>query len=78
MILIWSSQIRKDSKSTGKPQKELGISDAVSGTILGAVNQALVEPYIDRAIPIENQNAIKEGEVVDPIELQDNRLCQTG
>jgi hypothetical protein len=33
---------------------------------------------MDRAIPIETQNAIKEGEVVDPIELQDNRLCQTG
>ena len=64
--------------STGKPQKELGISDAIAGTILGAINQALVEPYIDRAIPIETQHAIKEGEVVDPIELQDNRLCQTG
>jgi hypothetical protein len=51
---------------------------AIAGTILGAINQALVEPYIDRAIPIETQNAIKEGEVVDPIELQDNRLCQTG
>ena len=51
--------------STGKPQKELGISDAIAGTILGAINQALVEPYIDRAITIETQNAIKEGEVVD-------------
>jgi len=29
--------------STGKPQKELGISDAIAGTILGAINQALVE-----------------------------------
>jgi hypothetical protein len=29
---------------TGKPLK--------AGTILGAINHALVEPYIDRAIPI--------------------------
>ena len=61
-----------------KTSKGIRISDAIAGTILGAFNHALVEPYIDRAIPIETQNAIKEGEVVDPIELQDNRLCQTG
>jgi hypothetical protein len=67
-----------DYASYWKTSKELGISDAIAGTILSAINQALVEPYIDRAIPIETQNAIKEGEVVDPIELQDNRLCQTG
>ena len=54
------------------------LSGAIAGTVLGVINQALVEPYIDRAISIETQNAIKEGEVVDPIELQDNRLCQTG
>jgi hypothetical protein len=29
------------------------MSDAITGTILGAVNQVLVEPYIDRAIPIK-------------------------
>lgn len=60
-----------------KTSKGLGISDAIAGTILGAINHALVEPYIDRAIPIETQNAVKEGEVVDPIEQHDYRLCQT-
>jgi predicted cobalt transporter CbtA len=54
------------------------VSGAIAGTILGVINQALVEPYIDRAISIETQNAIKEGEVVDPIELQEYRLWQKG
>jgi predicted cobalt transporter CbtA len=49
---------------------------AISGTTLGVLNQALVEPYIDRAISIETQNAIKEGEVVYPVELQNYRLWQ--
>jgi predicted cobalt transporter CbtA len=54
------------------------VSGAIAGTILGIINQALVEPYIDRAISIETQNAIKEGEVVDPIGLQEYRLWQKG
>lgn len=52
------------------------LSGAIAGTILGAINQALVEPYIDRAISIETQNAIKEGKVIDPVELQNYRLWQ--
>ena len=52
------------------------MSGAITGTILGAINQALVEPYIDRAIPIETQNVIKEGQVVDSVELQNYRLWQ--
>lgn len=52
------------------------LSGAISGTTLGVLNQALVEPYIDRAISIETQNAIKEGEVVYPVELQNYRLWQ--
>ena len=36
------------------------LSGAIAVTILGAINQALVEPYIDRAISIETQNVIKE------------------
>jgi predicted cobalt transporter CbtA len=54
------------------------LSGAIAGTVLGAINQALVEPYIDRAISIETQNAIKEGEVIDPVELQNYRLWQKG
>jgi predicted cobalt transporter CbtA len=52
------------------------LSGAIAGTILGILNQALVEPYIDRAISIETQSAIKEGEVVYPVELQNYRLWQ--
>ena len=54
------------------------LSGAIAVTILGAINQALVEPYIDRAISIETQNVIKEGQVVDSVELQNYRLWQKG
>ena len=54
------------------------LSGAIAGTVLGAINQALVEPYIDRAISLETQDAIKEGEVIDPVELQNYRLWQKG
>jgi predicted cobalt transporter CbtA len=54
------------------------LSGAIAGTILGVINQALVEPYIDRAISIETQNAINEGEVINPVELQNYRLWQKG
>lgn len=54
------------------------MSGAIAGTILGAINQVLVEPYIDRAISIETQNVIKEGQVVDSVELQNYRLWQKG
>ena len=49
------------------------LSGAIAGTILGAINQALVEPYIDRAISIETQIVIKEGQVIDSVELQNYR-----
>ena len=54
------------------------LSGAIAGTVLGAINQALVEPYIDRAISLETQDAIKEGEVIDPVELQNYRMWQKG
>jgi predicted cobalt transporter CbtA len=54
------------------------LSGTIAGTILGVINQALVEPHIDRAISIETQDAIKEGEVVNPVELQNYRLWQKG
>jgi predicted cobalt transporter CbtA len=41
------------------------VSGAIAGTILGLINQVIVEPYIDKAIDIEVQNAKKEGEAVD-------------
>ena len=38
------------------------ISGAIAGTVLGLINLVIVEPYLDRAIGIEVQNAINAGE----------------
>ena len=54
------------------------ISGAIAGTILGLVNQLLVEPYIDQAIKIEVQNTVASGEPVDLDELVQYRLWQKG
>jgi len=54
------------------------LSGVIAGTILGLVNLALVEPYLDKAIGIEVQNAIREGEQVDPIEQTNYRFWQKG
>ena len=54
------------------------ISGAIAGTILGLVNLALVEPYLDKAIGIEVQNSISEGEEVNPVEHNNYRLWQKG
>ena len=54
------------------------ISGAIAGTTLGLVNLVVVEPYLDRAIGIEIQNAINEGEEVDMEELVDYRIWQKG
>ena len=35
------------------------VSGAIAGTILGLINQIIVEPYIDKAVNIEVQNSIK-------------------
>jgi predicted cobalt transporter CbtA len=52
------------------------ISGAIAGTILGLINQLLVEPYIDQAIEIEVQNTVASGEPVDLDELVQYRLWQ--
>ena len=54
------------------------ISGAIAGTILGLVNQLLVEPYIDQAIKIEVQNTVASGKPVDLDELVQYRLWQKG
>jgi len=54
------------------------ISGAIAGTILGLINQLLVEPYIDQAIGIEVQNTVASGEPVDLDELVQYRLWQKG
>jgi predicted cobalt transporter CbtA len=53
-------------------------SGAIAGTILGLINQLLVEPYIDQAIQIEIQNTVESGEPVDLDELVQYRLWQKG
>ena len=52
------------------------IAGAISGTLLAIMNLGIVEPYIDEAINIENQNAIAQGEVINPQESNDYRLWQ--
>ena len=41
------------------------VSGFVAGTIHGAVNLVIVEPYLDEAIGIENQNRFTSGEAED-------------
>src|SRR3989475_2093226 len=54
------------------------ISGAIAGTILGAVNQIIVEPYVDRAIQLETENAGKSGEMINPLEFAAYRVWQRG
>jgi predicted cobalt transporter CbtA len=54
------------------------ISGAIAGTILGAVNQVIVEPYIERAIQLELQNAEQGGEIINPMEFAAYRFWQRG
>jgi predicted cobalt transporter CbtA len=52
------------------------LAGAIAGAILGSLNQVIVEPYIDAAIEIENQNAIASGELFDPNEYAFYRIWQ--
>lgn len=54
------------------------ISGAIAGTILGLINQLLVEPYIDQAIEIEVQDTVESGETVDHDEVIQYRFWQKG
>jgi predicted cobalt transporter CbtA len=54
------------------------LSGAIAGTILGLVNQIVVEPFIAQAIELENQQATSQGEMVDPTELAGYRIWQRG
>lgn len=39
------------------------LSGAIAGTILAIINQFAVEPFIEKAIGIENQRAAANGEM---------------
>jgi predicted cobalt transporter CbtA len=55
------------------------LAGAIAGTILGFLNMAIVEPYIEQAIALENQKAAtEEGEIIDPLEFNNYRLWQRG
>ncbi len=58
------------------------ISGAVAGLIHGGTNMVLVEPYLDEAIGIENQNMFESGEAENTIsfwvEYESYRIWQKG
>jgi predicted cobalt transporter CbtA len=54
------------------------LAGTISGTIYGSLNLAAVEPFIDQAIEIENQNLMKRGEVIDWNEMNNYRTWQKG
>ena len=55
------------------------IAGAIAGTILGILNQGIVEPYIEQAIALENEKAASEGgEIINTIEFNNYRLWQRG
>jgi predicted cobalt transporter CbtA len=54
------------------------LAGAIAGTILGAINQVAVEPYIEHAIELEMQNTAQSGQVIDPAEFAAYRFWQKG
>lgn len=54
------------------------LAGAIAGTILGAINQVAVEPYIDHAVELEMQNANQSSQIINPAEFTAYRLWQRG
>jgi predicted cobalt transporter CbtA len=52
------------------------LSGVIAGAILAIVNQGVVLPFIERAIAIENQRAVTQGEMIDPAAMNAYRLWQ--
>jgi len=50
----------------------------IAGIVLGLINQAVVEPFIDRAISIETQQHIARGESIDTAQQSQYRIWQKG
>jgi len=53
-------------------------SGAVAGTLLGLINQVVVEQYIDKAIGIQTQAATNAGQIIDPTQQSNYRMWQKG
>lgn len=55
------------------------LSGAIAGTFLGLINQAIAEPFLDKAIDLEAQKKMNAGEeVLSPTELGQYRIWQKG
>lgn len=50
----------------------------IAGIVLGLINQAIVEPLIDRAISIETQRHVARGESIDTAQQSQYRIWQKG
>lgn len=53
-------------------------SGVIAGIVLGLINQAVVEPFIDRAISIETQRHVARGESIDTAQQSQYRVWQKG
>jgi predicted cobalt transporter CbtA len=54
------------------------LAGAIAGTILGAINQVAVEPYIDHAVELELQNTNQSSQIINSAEFTAYRLWQRG
>ena len=54
------------------------LAGAIAGTILGAINQVAVEPYINHAVELEMQNTNQSNQIINPAEFTAYRLWQRG
>ena len=54
------------------------LAGAIAGTILGAINQVAVEPYIDHAVELEMQNTNQSNQTINPTEFAAYRFWQKG
>ena len=51
-------------------------SGAISGALLGLINQGMVEPFIDKAIGIETQKQVNAGKIIDFAQQLQYRIYQ--
>src|SRR5581483_3994289 len=54
------------------------LAGAIAGTILSTINQGIVEPFIEKAIALENQKAMSSGEMINPTQFENYRIWQKG
>ena len=54
------------------------LAGAIAGTILGAMNQVAIEPFIEHAIELEMQNTAQSGQIINPAEFAAYRFWQRG